>query len=326
MARPFLGAGFGAQVAPGAGGGGQVGQHAGQHGEGGRLEAERRRVGGQGVAVLGPAHRAAVVGVDGEQPDLPHALEVGADGVGVQAQRLGHLGRGAGRGGPGQLQVDGVPGVVAQRLQDVQPAHLLPRVRYYRRSPVKSRRAPAAHLRRRHGHPPGGGRPRAGRRHRRARHGQRRGGERRRLGRGHRRPDHLRLPAAGPDPRRRAVEGQRPAGRRRRQGPLRRDEPGAAQRGHAAGAEVGGQPGAGHRGAPDRPGAGRRQRQGRRGQELRHRQPGLGPGRPGLQRGRARRRHLGLQRAADARDQRPAGRRRRRASSAPTRSRWATAG
>jgi hypothetical protein len=63
-----------------------------------RLEPERRGVGGQGVEVLGPADPAAGLAAHLEQPDLAHALEVGAHGVDVQVERLGDLGGGRGAG------------------------------------------------------------------------------------------------------------------------------------------------------------------------------------------------------------------------------------
>ena len=46
---------------------------------------------------------------------------MGAHRVGVQVERLGDLGRGLGPCGPGELEVDGVPGVVAQRLEQLEP-------------------------------------------------------------------------------------------------------------------------------------------------------------------------------------------------------------
>ena len=54
---------------------------------------ERRGVGGQAVAVLGAADLAAGVGRDLQQADLAHAVEVRPDGVRVQAEQLGDLGR-----------------------------------------------------------------------------------------------------------------------------------------------------------------------------------------------------------------------------------------
>ena len=100
--------------------GGQPQQHPGQHGEGRRLEAERRGVGGERVAVLRAADRALGVGDDVEEPDLPHPLEVGAHGVRVQGEALGDLGGGERRRRAGQLEVDGVARVVAERLQQLE--------------------------------------------------------------------------------------------------------------------------------------------------------------------------------------------------------------
>ena len=71
----------------------------------------------QGVEVLRSADRGADFGRNLQQADLPHALEVRSDGVGVQAERVGDVSRGQRLGRPGQLQVDGVPGVVAEGLQ-----------------------------------------------------------------------------------------------------------------------------------------------------------------------------------------------------------------
>ena len=94
---------------------------AGQHGQRRRLQAQPGRVGGQRVAVLGPARRRpATVVVTSSRPDLAHALEVRSHGVHVQAQHLGDVGGGQRSGRAGQLEVDGVAGVVPQRLEDVQ--------------------------------------------------------------------------------------------------------------------------------------------------------------------------------------------------------------
>ena len=67
-------------------------------GNGRRLQAERRRVGGQGVEVLRPADTRADLGGDVEQADVAHALQVGPHGVRVQAQGLGDVGGGERRG------------------------------------------------------------------------------------------------------------------------------------------------------------------------------------------------------------------------------------
>jgi hypothetical protein len=113
----LVAAGLDRLVAAQATGGGHPQQHAGQHRERRRLQAQRGRVGGQRVAVLGTADRAPGVGLDVEQADVAHALEVGPDGVGVQVERLGDLGGGQRARRARQLQVDGVAGVVAQRLE-----------------------------------------------------------------------------------------------------------------------------------------------------------------------------------------------------------------
>ena len=70
-----------------------VQHHPGEHRHGRRFEAERRRLGGERVAVLRAADLAAAVGRDVEQADLAHPVEVRAHRVGVQAQRLGDLRR-----------------------------------------------------------------------------------------------------------------------------------------------------------------------------------------------------------------------------------------
>ncbi len=97
-------------------------QHPGQHREHRRLEPERRGVGGQRVELLGTPDRAAGVEVRLEQTDLAHALEVGPHRVGVQPQRLGDVRGGQRARGAGQLEVDGVAGVVAERLEQIEPA------------------------------------------------------------------------------------------------------------------------------------------------------------------------------------------------------------
>ena len=55
-----------------------------------------------------------------EQADVAHALEVRAHGVDVQPEGVGDLGRGQRQRAAGQLEVDGVAGVVAQGLQHVE--------------------------------------------------------------------------------------------------------------------------------------------------------------------------------------------------------------
>ena len=77
------------------------------------------RVGCQRVAVLRPPDLTAGVGGDLEQPDLAHPVEVRAHGVRVEAEPLGDLRRDERARRAGQLQVDGVAGVVAQHPQHV---------------------------------------------------------------------------------------------------------------------------------------------------------------------------------------------------------------
>jgi hypothetical protein len=70
--------------------------------------------------MLRATHRAARLGVDAQQADVAHALEVRAHGVDVQVERLGHLGGRERQRRAGELQVDRVPGVVAESLEDVE--------------------------------------------------------------------------------------------------------------------------------------------------------------------------------------------------------------
>ena len=107
-------------LGPGAGRLGQREQHAGHHRERRRLEAEAGAVGRQRVAVLRPAGATPRVALDRQQADLAHALEVGPHRVRVQVEALGDVGGRQRRCRPGQLEVDGVAGVVAERLQDGQ--------------------------------------------------------------------------------------------------------------------------------------------------------------------------------------------------------------
>ena len=73
--------------------------------------------------MLGPADHPLPAGLDLEQPGLPHPLQVGPDGVGVEIEGLGDLGGGQRRRRAGHLEVDGVPRVVAQGLEHRQPIH-----------------------------------------------------------------------------------------------------------------------------------------------------------------------------------------------------------
>ena len=145
--------------------------------------------------MLRPPDVAAAADLDLEQADLAHALEVGAHGVGVQPERLGDLGGGERPRRAGELEVDRVAGVVAERLEQVElrRARARPRPAVIRSrsttgdytdfagkmphmavtSPVEQPLEPPAPptvddvmARARHGH-----RPRARRRHRVARHG-----------------------------------------------------------------------------------------------------------------------------------------------------------
>jgi hypothetical protein len=59
-----------------------------------------------------------------EQPDLPHPVEVRSHRVRVQAEGVGDLRGGERSGRPGELQVDRVARVVAERLQQLEPRRL----------------------------------------------------------------------------------------------------------------------------------------------------------------------------------------------------------
>ena len=123
------GGGGGALLAPGldgvggrhVGAGGQAEEHPGQHGERRRLEAEGRGIGGERVAVLRTADGALGVGDHVEEAHLAHPIEVRAHGVGVEPERVGDLGGGQRGGRAGELEVDRVAGVVAERLQQLEP-------------------------------------------------------------------------------------------------------------------------------------------------------------------------------------------------------------
>jgi len=66
------------------------------------------------------ADAAAPTGLDVEQPDVAHALEVRAHRVDVQVEDLGDVGGGQRQRRARQLEVDGVAGVVPERLQHVE--------------------------------------------------------------------------------------------------------------------------------------------------------------------------------------------------------------
>ena len=73
--------------------------------------------------MLGPAHRASGVHLHIEQPHVTHTLQMRPDGVGVQPQQISNVGRGARRRRPGDLQINGVTGVVAECLEDFEALH-----------------------------------------------------------------------------------------------------------------------------------------------------------------------------------------------------------
>ena len=175
--------------------------------------------------------------------------------------------------------------------------------------PIPAHRGRRSRGRRGHGAPARRHRPGAGQRHRGPGHGQ--GGDRRPRRRG--RDVTIALTTAGCPLRAqiqrdiRARIGSLPGGHLgapRLDRAERRGEVG----GHGQGPLERPREGAGHGHPPDRPGHHRRLGQGRRGQVVGDREPGRGPGRQGLHRRRARRRHLGLLGAPHARASRVASR------------------
>ena len=71
--------------------------------------------------MLRATDRALGVGDHVEQAHLAHPVEVRAHGVGVQPERVGDLRGGQRSGRAGQLEVDRVAGVVAERLEQLEP-------------------------------------------------------------------------------------------------------------------------------------------------------------------------------------------------------------
>ena len=80
-------------VAVGADALGERGEQTGEQRVAGRVEAEAGRAGRERVDVLRAADGAAVDGLDLDETGLAQALEVQADGVGVEAEPVGELGR-----------------------------------------------------------------------------------------------------------------------------------------------------------------------------------------------------------------------------------------
>ena len=97
-----------------------VQHHPGQHRHRRWFEAERRCIGGDRVAVLRPTDVAATPDGDIEQADVAHPLEVWADRVRVELERLGDVGGGQRPRRPGEFEVDRVARVVTQRLQQIE--------------------------------------------------------------------------------------------------------------------------------------------------------------------------------------------------------------
>lgn len=72
------------------------------------------------IAVTGSAHGARGADLQLDESGLSHPLQVGADGVGVEMQPVGQLGRGERRRRLQQLGEELVPGLVPERLVDVE--------------------------------------------------------------------------------------------------------------------------------------------------------------------------------------------------------------
>ena len=98
----------------------QAQNHPCQHRHGRWLETERRRTRRHRVPMLRPPELAPRVGLDVDEADVAHPLEVRTHGVGVEAQRVGDIGGGERSRRARQLEVDRVPRVVAERLEDIE--------------------------------------------------------------------------------------------------------------------------------------------------------------------------------------------------------------
>ncbi len=107
-------------LSPGAETFGHRQHHSCEHRHHRGFETERRRVGHQGVAVLRPTDLAATTDLHRDEAGVAHAIEVRTHGVRVEFDHVGDLGGREWLGGPRQLEVDGVAGVVTQRLEEVE--------------------------------------------------------------------------------------------------------------------------------------------------------------------------------------------------------------
>ena len=119
-ARPWARPASAASSAPTPGRRRQLQEHPRQHRERRRLEPERRARRRRASRGAAGDRRRRGPRCDLEQADVAHALEVGPHGVGVQAERLGDVGGRQRERRTGQLEVDRVAGVVAERLQHVE--------------------------------------------------------------------------------------------------------------------------------------------------------------------------------------------------------------
>jgi hypothetical protein len=102
---------------------GHCGQEAGEQRVRGRVEAEAGCAVGQEVEVLRAPDRAAVHGLDVDEPGFAQALEVQAYGVGVEVEPVGEVVRGERPGGGGDRPVELEARLVAERLEDRQLVH-----------------------------------------------------------------------------------------------------------------------------------------------------------------------------------------------------------
>ena len=104
---------------------GERGEQSGQQRVARRVETEPGRAGRERVDVGGPADGAAVHRLDVDEAGLAQAVEVQADGVGVQAERVGELVRGAAARRAGELAIHREARLVAERLEHRQQVHFL---------------------------------------------------------------------------------------------------------------------------------------------------------------------------------------------------------
>ncbi len=95
-------------------------QHAGQHRHEWWLQPEARSIGGDRIELLWSADGSAGIRANCQKAHVPHAFQVRPHSIHVQSKCFGNIGRGKGRVGTRQLEVDGVSGVVTESLQQIQ--------------------------------------------------------------------------------------------------------------------------------------------------------------------------------------------------------------